>query len=229
MITQNEYNMGLIRGKNADLLILRNGVDLDIFSPDEEFGKKKKEKLRAKYGIPGHCKLVGFVAANIGPWMDLDCMLEASILFPEDVHLVVIGGGRNIRSVEGKRYPGVTFTGNVSNRDVKSLLEIFDICIYAISERFARPFYGSPRKLMEWVAMGIPIVMTDITPKPPFLEEGQNVIYCRVNDPVDMAEKVKSLAENGSLLERMKEHDLGVRDSVSWDRFINESGLTKRF
>ncbi len=229
VITQNELNIELALHKNKNVIFLDNGVNIERFTRDNGMRENEGKQILERYGIPQDKVLVGFVAGTMGDWVDLQCMLDASTLFPDSVHLVIVGEGRRIDSIDRFLYPRATFTGRVKNIDVKMLLNMFDICAYAIIREYADPFYGSPRKIREWIAMELPIVMTDTRPKPTYLEEGKNALFCKPEDPNDMAEKIIYLSLDPDLRKAMRDRSGEIKRNLSWEKSVNNSGIIDIF
>lgn len=224
VITQNLHNITLAKELNDNVLYLDNGVDIEQFNIDESVGEDEIRASKERFGIPDKKFTVGFVA-NVAQLMDLDCMLESTRSFDPQIHFVVVGSGQQLDRIDTERYPNVTFTGRVDHGEIGNVLRTFDICIYSLSPIVANPFHGSPRKLKEWIAMGIPVIMTDIHPKPPYLQAGKNVIFIDSNEPEQWARAVNELAGDEQLLRDMRQENMALRDSISWDHVIEASGL----
>lgn len=224
VITQNLHNITLAKELNDNVLYLDNGVDTYQFTIENGMGTAEVRSLKERFGIPDEKFIVGFVA-NVAQLMDLDCMLKSTASFDPGIHFVVVGSGKQLDRIDAAHYPNVTFTGRIDHSDIKNILRTFDICMYSLSQSVADPFHGSPRKLKEWIAMGIPVIMTDINPKPPYLREWKNVIFVGSDKPEAWSDAVNRLAKNADLLQGMRDENLSLRDTISWDHVIDTSGL----
>jgi glycosyltransferase involved in cell wall biosynthesis len=224
VLTQNLHNIELAKKMNENVLYLDNGVDTDTFTVDENIEASEIRSTKERFKIPDKEFIVGFVA-NVAQLMDLDCMLKSTRSFDPDIHFVVVGSGQQLDRIDAETYPNVTFTGRIDHGEIGNILRTFDICIYSLSPSVAYPFHGSPRKLKEWIAMGIPVIMTDINPKPPYLRSGKNVIFIDSNEPKTWAGAVNTLARDEQLLQEMRQENMSLRDSISWDHVIEASGL----
>jgi len=226
IIAQSEYNSGVALNHNSEVMVLENGVDLDLF--DRRSKKISEKKYRADYNIPKDKKIVGFVAGHFGNWIDFDCMLKASNLFNDNLHFVVVGDMSYVKIKNPTNYPRVVFTGGLTVSELTNLLSIFDICIYSINQKYINPFPMSPRKIIDWIAMELPIVVTDFNPKPRYLVENSNVLFSAPGSVKDLAANVNYLFSNKKLLESMKEYNKNMRDDFSWKIRVDKSQIIKK-
>ena len=113
-----------------------------------------------------------------------------------DVHFRVVGDGPALKSLIAlaerlgvKDY--ITFAGHVPDRDVLEMLCTSDVCVNPdrVNEMNDK---STMNKIMEYMAMGKPIVQFDVT-------EGRfsaldASLYAKANDPIDFADKVLEFA-----------------------------------
>ena len=131
---------------NSNILLLRNGVDLDLFSPKEDLRPVLKKKYSLKYDFSVDKIIVGFVADTINEWMDLDSMLDSTKHYSKNIHFIIVGGSNRTKDVNKKDYNNITFIDQVSNLELSFLLNIFDLCLYSLIKQF----YHLHKQMLFW-------------------------------------------------------------------------------
>lgn len=128
--------------------------------------------------VPAGAAVVGFVG-SIFPWHGLDALIDAFASM-EDAgracHLVIVGDGAPVPALRERAErrgvaPRVHFTGNVAPTEVRSWLAGMDVAVMPRSN-----WYGSPVKIFEYGAMGLPIVATRNGPISEVLTDGEDGI-----------------------------------------------------
>ncbi len=187
-------------GMEADrVFVVRTGPNLNRVHrlPADEAWKKNRRHLVA---------YVGVIAKQEG----LDLLLDAVTYLREkrnrnDIQFVIVGGGPDQEDVVRQaRQAGlddvVTFTGRVPDSTLFTILSTADVCVNP-----DRPTPMNDKstmiKIMEYMAMGKPIVQFDMT-------EGRNsaldaALYARKNDTADFAEKILELLDDPAKAARM--------------------------
>lgn len=167
------------RGVPADkVLVNPNGVEPDVYSPAVDGGE-----IRRALGLEGKL-VIGFIG-TFGPWHGAEVLTAAFAqllkLRPdlrERARLLLIGDGvkmpevRGIVAAEGLG-DRVILTGIVPQHEGPRYLAACDILA---SPHVPNPdgtrFFGSPTKLFEYLAMGRPIVASDLDQVGEILEHG---------------------------------------------------------
>ena len=204
------------------IAIERGGMD-----PDRVFVVRSGPSLeRIKQG-PGDHKLkcgrrylVGYVGV-MGKQEGIDYLLQAvrHIVFDlgrQDIHFGLVGGGTSLEemkalAIELKIADYVTFTGRVSDEAMLSMLNTADVCVNpdvanAMNDK------STMNKIMEYMALGKPIVQFDLTEGRYSAQEAS--LYAEGNNSIDLAAKLVSLLDDPLLRERM--------GSIGRRRVVNE-------
>lgn len=157
----------------------------------------------------GRRYLVGYVGV-IGEQEGIDYLLRAvrHIVHDRgrrDVHFGVVGGGTALEAM--KRYAAelgvdeyVTFTGRVPDHDLLEMLNTADVCVNpdVANEMNDK---STMNKIMEYMALGKPIVQFDLTEGRFSAEEAS--LYAERNNERDFADKILLLLDHPELRERM--------------------------
>ncbi len=149
--------------------IIHNGTDCDKFRPEPG-----DPALRRALGIGENARVVVTVA-SLKPIKNLSLLIEAAATVrgdcADDVHLLIVGDGPLRGELEDQaRRLGleghVTFAG--IRDDVEELLRIGDVfALSSVSE-------ASPNSVLEAMATGLPVVVTDVGCLREMVRDGQN-------------------------------------------------------
>jgi glycosyltransferase involved in cell wall biosynthesis len=175
----------------------------------------------------GRRHLVGYVGV-MGKQEGVDYLLRAARhLIVErgrtDIHFGLVGGGTSLEEMRSlarelgiSKY--VTFTGRVPDAELLAMLNTADVCVNpdVANEMNDK---STMNKIMEYMALGKPIVQFDLTEGRFSAREAS--LYAKKNDPVDLAGKIAELlddpkrrAEMGAFGRRRVEDDLEWRHEV---------------
>ena len=189
----------------------RGGMD-----PDKVFVVRSGPKLdRLKIQPPvealkqGRKYLVGYVGV-MGKQEGIDYLLRAAahivhVLQRHDVHFGLVGGGTSL--TEMQLYAAelgvadyVTFTGRVSDAELLAMLNTADVCV---NPDVANPMNdkSTMNKIMEYMALGKPIVQFDLTEGRFSAQEAS--AYAKNNDDIDFACKIVELLDDASRRQQM--------------------------
>jgi len=136
-----------------------------------------------------------------------------------DVQFGLVGGGTSLD--EMKAYAGelgisdyVTFTGRVPDSEMLDMLNTADVCVNpdVANEMNDK---STMNKIMEYMALGKPIVQFDLTEGRYSAQEAS--LYARNNDVADMAEKILYLLDRPEERGRMGKYGKKrVEEELEW-------------
>ncbi|KDF00411.1 glycosyl transferase [Mycolicibacterium aromaticivorans JS19b1 = JCM 16368] len=168
--------------------------------------------------------LVGYVGV-MGKQEGIDLLLLAvkhivRDMDRHDVHFGLVGGGTSLAEMRQMAVDlgisdYVTFTGRVPDQELLEMLNTADICVNpdVANEMNDK---STMNKIMEYMALGKPIVQFDLTEGR--YSAGEASLYAAKNDPLDLAQKIVELLDDPERRATMSE--LGVRrvrDELAWD------------
>lgn len=193
------------RGVPEDrILVNPNGVDPEMFHPDVD-----GSTVRDRFGL-GKSLVIGHIS-TFGPWHGAEVLIEAFAEFlaatdyPTDVRLLMIGDGPGRRAAESLAREhgiaeGVIFTGRTSQMEAPQYLAACDILVSPhVPNPDGSPFFGSPTKLFEYMAMGRAIVASDISQIGQVLRDRETAIMVPAGDTRALAAGLQELAADPSL------------------------------
>jgi len=157
------------------VLFYPNGIDPHAFDP-ARFGPDARRRARETLGVPTDADLLTFVG-TFGTWHGTDVLASAiRRLIDEDqawlerhrLHFLYVGDGAlgpSVRAILGNGFgaPFVTLAGTRPQADTPATLAASDILLSPhVPNPDGTPFFGSPTKLFEYMAMAKPIVASDL-------------------------------------------------------------------
>ena len=150
----------------------------------------------------GRRYLIGYVGV-MGRQEGIDYLLRAARIIikeqgREDVHFGLVGGGTSLEEMKAyARELGiadyVTFTGRVPDREMLEMLNTADVCVNpdVVNEMNDK---STMNKIMEYMALGKPIVQFDMTEGRFSAQEAS--LYAAPNDERDFAAKILELLDD---------------------------------
>ncbi len=155
--------------------------------------------LRARLYIPEDA-FVLIYPAEFSPRKSQMTLLEGMTMLPEDVYLILLGGGRMLeecRAHAGK--PGlsdrVVFPGEVN--DAGRWMKSADVLVSSSRSE------GLPFNVMEGMHLGLPVVASAVKGHIDLVEDGVNGFLYPYGDAAAFAEKVRRLREDKDLYNRL--------------------------
>lgn len=195
------------------VFIVRSGPDLSrlkILPPVESLKQ-------------GRSHLVGYVGV-MGAQEGIEYLLHAAhhIIHDKgrnDIHFGLVGGGTELerlkvlaQSLGIDNY--ITFTGRIPDQQLLEMLNTADVCVNpdvynAMNDK------STMNKIMEYMALGKPIVQFDLTEGRYSAQDA--ALYANRNDPIDLAEKILKLIDDDDMRKRMGDYGRQrVETTLAW-------------
>ena len=196
------------------VFIVRSGPNLKRFRP-----VPPQERLKE-----GRRHLVGYVGV-MGKQEGLNYLLDAVKVIVEtrgrqDILFVVIGGGTEFEEI--RKYaatlgvePYVRFTGRIPDAELIAYLSTASVCVNpdVANEMNDK---STMNKIMEYMALGRPIVQFDLTEGRRSALEAS--LYARKNDAVDFADRILELLDDPARSEAMGKYGKErVENCLAWE------------
>ncbi len=179
----------------AKIAIAPNGVDTRRFTPAVDGGA-----VRRRLGLDG--LVIGF-SGSFGRWHGADILAEAFALLAggrTDAMLLMIGDGETRAAAEralaaaglGAR---ARFTGPIASADMPAHLAACDVLVSPqVPNPDGTPFFGSPTKLVEYMAMGKAVIASDLGQMAETVRDGATGLLVPPADATALAAALARLA-----------------------------------
>ena len=208
------------RGIPAEkITVVWNGVDLEDFrtrEPDLE--------LARSLGI-ARKKVLGYIG-SFYRYEGLDLLVRAVEKLAasrKDIALILAGGGEmehELREQVGqlKLQDQVFFLGRISHEKIPSVYSLIDLLVYPrYSMRLTE--LVTPLKPLESMAMGRPLVASDIGGHRELIRDGQTGLLFKAGDVSALAGALERVLDDTGLQKRLAEGGIDwVRQNHSWER-----------
>jgi glycosyltransferase involved in cell wall biosynthesis len=191
------YLVEKFKVKRSLVKTIPNGIDTSRFG-----GKLEPGRLRDELGIGPQERVIGSIG-RLTRQKGMNYLLRAFRMVLEnnpDTRLVIVGQGdlkddlvhlsRELNIQERVVFAGV-------RQDIPSLLQLFDV--FALASLWE----GQPITIMEAMAAGKPIVVTDAGGNAEILDNGSYGRIVPVENPEALAESIRSLLDNPELAENL--------------------------
>lgn len=214
-------NLALNLGAYAEkVATVPNGVDLGVFG--REFPIEELKELRIRYNIENKHK-VAITASRLVYKNAVDVLIKAMAEISGE-HLFVAGSGSLEKELKElaldlgleKR---THFLGDVGHKDLARF--------YAVSHVFVRPSRseGLGSAFLEAMASGLAVIGTKVGGIPDFLRHGENGLFCEIDDPKDLAFKIKRVFYDQGFREKLSKNAVSTaRENYSWDKISTAMG-----
>lgn len=204
-------------GYIGESAVIYNGVALDKF--------KRADKLLSGFGehaTPSSHTII--TVSRLVHKNGVDVLIKAIAGLKKeipDIKLHIIGDGPERENLEfqvssSKLQDSVKFIGEVSYDEIPKYLSEADV--FARASRSE----GMGNAFIEALAAGIPIIGTPVGGIPDIIEDGQTGLFANVNDPKDLAEKMKMLLNDGALRAQIVESGQKmIAERFDWNKIAN--------
>lgn len=217
----------LIRAWNIDpakIVVVPNGVDVEMFDPNKVFAADEKTALKP---LGGH--LVLFTGSFL-PWHGVDILIRAFSEIEKDyplTRLLLIGDGPTLKSMQdlsidlGIREK-VFFIGEVPHKEIPEYLKAADICVAPYKE-LPVDLWFSPLKLFEYMAMAKPIIASNAGQISDVIDSEVSGLLVKPDNIEDLSNSIVRLLESDVLRESLGKNAQKIaREKYSWDEQVKK-------
>lgn len=188
------------------ILVNPNSVDPSMFNPDRyssDFIAARRRELK----IPQDSVVAGFIG-TFSPWHGVEVLAEAIPKAVEkcpNLHFLLIGSGPLIDDIKNLlensgAIDRTTFTGIIPQDQAPKYLMCADFFLSPhVPNPDGTPFFGSPTKLFEYMALGKGIIASNLEQIGEIITDCETGILVPPGDSDALADAIISLCENPEL------------------------------
>jgi L-malate glycosyltransferase len=213
VVANSRYTARSVRSAapGAHLEVVHNPVDLARWDP----ARIDRAAARARLGAAGRHQLLLGVVAQLSPWKGQGTAIEALRLLCDegvDAHLLLIGSAKFV--ARATRFDNEAYVSGLRARvaqagledrvswlgereDVPELVRALDILLLPSLEE---PF---GRALIEAMALGVPVISTDVGGPPEIVEDGREGYLLSPQEPAAWAQAIGRIAASPDLAREM--------------------------
>lgn len=207
------------------ILIIPNGVDPKRFSPSINGAA-----IREKYNISEDQILVTFVG-TFGPWHGAEVLAETIndvCSTNNNVKYMFVGNGANFNLVsdivnKSGFSDRVILTGLIPQLEAPAYLAASDILVSPqIPNPDGTPFFGSPTKLFEYMAMEKAIVASSLDQMYYLLSNNETALLTEPASVTDLISAILKLSKDKSLRQKLGANARNVvLEKYTWDKHVD--------
>ncbi|MFY9698941.1 MAG: glycosyltransferase family 4 protein, partial [Rhodoplanes sp.] len=214
----------------ARIVVVPNGVNPDAIGPH-----LADPARRPRLGLPLDVPVIGFIG-SLGLWHGVEVLIEAfdrllrghPDIAARDPRLLIIGDGDRmpmVRALIAKLglADRIKLTGVVPQAEGVRFLASSDILVSPhVPNPDGSPFFGSPTKIFEYMALQRPIAASRLGQLGALLDHGRTALLTEPGNPDDLAEAIATLLRQPDLAEKLAR--AARREAVerhSWDQRVD--------
>ncbi len=204
--------------KKDKFAVIFSGVDLRKF---KEISLLMKLEIKQKMGIPERSQIVGTIGRLV-PVKGHEYFIEAAqyiLLKHPDTYFIIVGDGPLKEDLEKKAQNfgignNILFLG--WREDIDVILSLFDIFVLSSLNE------GMGRVLVEAMALGKPIVASDVGGIPDLVIHNKNGLLVRPKKSNELADNIQILMENEKKREELGNEGNGIVFKYSADKMVTQ-------
>lgn len=211
------------------VIVTPNGVEPNIYNPSIS-----GTKIRQRYAIFDDMIVIGFIG-TFGKWHGTEVLLEAfqKLRVCEgqsfNCRLLLIGDGIKMPYIKQKIHEYhleefAILTGSIPQKDGPDYLAACDILVSpTIRNPDGSPFFGSPTKIFEYMAMGKAIISSAMDQMTDIFTDGFDALLCEPGNMDELYNAMHRLIKDHDMREHLgKNARKNVCESYTWEKHVNK-------
>lgn len=200
-----------------------SGVSLSTF----DMNNTSRDDLRKKLGLEGKFVVMyhGFIASDRGLRETVDAIGRLKSSYP-DIVLFFLGSGSYANELKTKvnhmnLERSVVVHSAVDYSDVSKFIAMSDVGIVPLPD-IPQWRYQCPLKILEYLAMGKPVILTSIPAHRAIVGDEKCGIFTSSSEPEDIAKSIVLAYENRDKLPQWGQKGISIANEYSWDKVAKD-------
>lgn len=195
------------------IIVSPDAVDLALFDTTAD-----RKTVRKRFGIPED-KFVVLYAGQLFMWKGVGTLISAVSMLPNNFMTVVVGGDSfGIASLPKYSGNNLIFLGQRPMREIPELLKAADVLVLPNSgKQKISKYYTSPLKLFEYMASGVPMVVSELPSLQEIVSE-DDVFFFESDNASDLARTIREVAEHQEDAKNRATHAEEKVKQYTWQR-----------
>lgn len=200
-----------VYGVNTPAAVAPDGVDLRATEPYRD-------------PAPANTPPVLLYLGSLHPWKGVNTLIEALAQLKLPARLRIVGGGdRRIAELRALAErlgvaARVELAGACAPKDRFNVIHRADICLLPLTATSIASRYTSPLKLFEYLALGKPVVVSDLPSMRSVLEPDRHALMVRAGDAAAFAAAIDRLLADPALRTRLGTAARERAQEFGWDQ-----------
>ena len=223
LINKEDYELALQKKFKAGKIVKTNGVGIEIDKFDSSINSNRSE-LRKQYGYSENAFLMIY-AADLSVRKNQKMLIETVNILKSNIPEIklLLPGQPILKNEYEKLVTELDIIDNVEflgyRRDIPSLLAISDLAVSSSRQE------GLPINIVEAMALGKPIVATNVRGNADLVENEKGGYLVNLNDSKAMADKILFLYNSKKTIENMSNYNISNVRKFSTDSVNQELKL----
>lgn len=196
--------------------VIPNAVDTELFQP-QPVSIELRRTLASDDTF-----IIGFIG-SITIYEGLEDLIAACIQLKNkglNIHLAIIGSGpyeNEIRAL-AESHSFINCYGRVPHNEVNDWYSTFDMCAYPRKADIVCQ-YVPPMKVLEAMAMGIPVLVSDLAPLVELVDDGKVGTVCESSNLSSLTEKLEFMYYNQAETSALAKDGIAwIKENRTWER-----------
>lgn len=196
--------------------VIPNAVNTNVFKPQERaHGLRKRITSNETF-------LIGFIG-SITVYEGLDELISACVNLNKtglNIHLAIVGSGpyEDEISTLAAQHKCVSYHGRIPHDEVNDWYSVFDMCAYPRRADIVCK-YVPPMKVLEAMAMGVPVLVSNLPPLVELVDDGNVGTICDSNNQTSLCSKIEYMYHHQEQIKLLAENAVHwVNNNRTWYR-----------
>lgn len=196
--------------------VIPNAVDVDVFKPIPR-AIELRETITTEDTF-----LIGFIG-SITIYEGLEELILACAALHAsglNIHLTIVGSGpyeNEIKSLAAQ-HDCVCIHGRIPHNEVTAWYSVFDMCAYPRRSDIVCQ-YVPPMKVLEAMAMGIPVLVSNLDPLVELVDNGEIGTICKASDRSSLTNRIEYMYQNQDKILMLAQKGIDwVKENRTWQR-----------